>query len=119
MSQKYLLSMILCLPMGCAPQGKIDSINRALALFVPHPWCTIGRTWDPDIDKPSCSAGKQLSPSGTKLRIGMPTQNKAYAIRVGSVVYGPGVDISCRLGAKLHLPIEFHTYATQDTWVTG
>jgi len=90
--------------------------------FVPHPLCAnnpIGGTFDPAVGLPSGAALSQLSPSGTKLRIGIATTNQHYATLKNGVPVGPAIDISCRLGVKLNLPIEFTTYATVPDLLTG
>ena len=43
--------------------------------FVPNPSCTIGDAWDPDVDRPSHTALRQLAPSHNMLRIGVTTTN--------------------------------------------
>jgi polar amino acid transport system substrate-binding protein len=78
--------------------------------FVPNPSCTIGDAWDPDVDRPSHTALRQLAPSHNMLRIGVATTNRSIASPFGSILVGPAIDISCRLAVKLRLPIEFHTY---------
>ena len=78
--------------------------------FVPNPSCTIGDAWDPDVDRPSHTALRQLAPSHNILRIGAATPgNRSIAVPFGSILVGPAIDISCRLAVKLRLPIEFHT----------
>jgi polar amino acid transport system substrate-binding protein len=86
--------------------------------FVPSPSCTIADTWDPDVDRPSHAALRQLAPSGKMVRIGVVITNKAIAWPYGSILVGPAIDISCRLAVKLRLPIEFHTY-NQGTYLLG
>jgi len=68
---------------------------------------------------PSSAALSQLSPGGTKLRIGIATTNQHYATLKNGVPVGPAIDISCRLGVKLNLPIEFTTYATLPDLLTA
>ena len=77
--------------------------------FVPNPFCTIGDAWDPDVDRPDHTTLRQLAPSRNMLRIGVVTQNPSITSRFGSILVGPAIDISCRLAAKLRLPIEFNT----------
>jgi ABC-type amino acid transport substrate-binding protein len=78
--------------------------------FVPNPSCTVGDAWDPDVDRPSHTALRQLAPSLNMLRIGVVTTSRSIASPFGSILVGPAIDISCRLAVKLRLPIEFHTY---------
>jgi polar amino acid transport system substrate-binding protein len=86
--------------------------------FVPNPSCTIGDAWDPDVDRPSHTALRQLAPSHNMLRIGVVTTNRSIASPFGPILVGPAIDISCQLAVKLRLPIEFHTYI-QGTYVAG
>jgi polar amino acid transport system substrate-binding protein len=86
--------------------------------FVPSPSCTIGDDWDPDVDRPSHAALRQLAPSGKMVRIGVVITNKAIAWPYGSILVGPAIDISCRLAVKLRLPIEFHAYI-QGNYLAG
>jgi ABC-type amino acid transport substrate-binding protein len=87
--------------------------------FVPHLFCTIASTWDPQVGRPSRDALSQLSPSGTKLRVGVSTTNPHYASLKGGVLVGPGIDLACRLAAKLRLPIEFSSYANLPDLLTA
>jgi ABC-type amino acid transport substrate-binding protein len=129
--QRTISLIALCVAIGCAQENGAGTDfaqhhqgreELAPDTFVPNPLCTnnpIGSTWDPFIGLPSSAALSQFSPSGTALRIGMATTNQHYATLKNGVPVGPAIDISCRLGVKLHLPIEFTTYSTLPDLLTA
>jgi len=129
--QRTISLIALCVAIGCAQENGAGTDfaqhhqgreELAPDTFVPNPLCTnnpIGSTWDPFIGLPSSAALSQLSPSGTALRIGMATTNQHYATLKNGVPVGPAIDISCRLGVKLHLPIEFTIYSTLPDLLTA
>ena len=112
-----LAAAVSLLLSGTALAAEHDRWNHEKE-FVPNPSCTIGDAWDPDVDRPSHTALRQLAPSHNMLRIGVATTNRSIASPFGSILVGPAIDISCRLAVKLRLPIEFHTYI-QGTYVAG
>ena len=108
--------------------GRNESASRARYSeiagdgFVPHPLCAnnpIGSASDPSIGIPNSAALNQLSPSGTMLRIGLATTNPHYAAVINGVPVGPGIDMSCRLGVRLNLPIDFKFYGTLPDFLAG
>jgi ABC-type amino acid transport substrate-binding protein len=121
--QRTISLIALCAAIGCGgengagtdfAQSHHGRAELAPDTFVPDPCANnpIGNAWDPDIGLPSSAALNQLSPSGTKLRIGIATTNLHYAtLDKSNNPVGPAIDISCRLAVKLNLPIEFTTYA--------
>jgi ABC-type amino acid transport substrate-binding protein len=113
-TQSGLIEHIVA-PSATDPSGQTDP--NETSEFVPNPLCAnnpfgpLGGAKDPAIGPPSSAALSQLSPSGTKLRIGLQTTNPHYATLINGVPAGPGIDISCRIGVKLKLPIEFTFYS--------
>jgi len=76
--------------------------------FVANSQCTIAATWDPPFDAPSAEALVQLAPQG-KLRIGVFAGNRAIGqlnATTGALT-GTAVDVACRMGAQLGLPVDF------------
>src|SRR5947207_15934083 len=96
----------LCAAIGCGGENGAGTefaqhhsgrTELAPDTFVPHPLCAtnpIGGTFDPAVGLPSSAALSQLSPSGTKLRIGIETTNKHYATLENGVHGGPANYIS-------------------------
>ncbi|TMA29620.1 MAG: HYR domain-containing protein [Deltaproteobacteria bacterium] len=135
--QRTISLIAICAVIGCGGENgagtdfaQHHSGREELApdTFVPHPLCAnnpIGSTFDPAVGLPSSAALSQLSNTDTKgqttLRIGVATTNQHYAtilIKNGPPV-GPAIDISCRLGVKLHLLIKFIIYATLPDLLTA
>ena len=106
--QRTIRLIALCAVIGCGGENGAGTdfaqhhqgrAELAPDTFVPNPLCTnkpIGNTWDPSIGLPSSAALGELSPSGSKLRIGIATTNQHYAtLDANKVPVGPAIDISC------------------------
>ena len=91
--QRTIRLIALCAAIGCGGENGASTDfaqhhqgreELAPDTFVPNPLCTnnpIGSTWDPAAGLPSRAALSQLSPSGTKLRIGWRLAQKTLGFR--------------------------------------
>ena len=127
---KVIGLLSFCLPAGCGREKTDSAAENAFVhspgtgddaeqVFVPNPMCTMPPAWDPQVGIPSSVALGQLSPSGTSLRIGVTLTNPHSASLQNGALVGPAIDISCRLAAKLQLPIEFKSYSDLPSFLAA